>query len=65
MLAVIYTDLRDNLNSYMDQITDDNERILVTMENSKNIVMMSEKTYNNLMENIAIYDWLMESKEQR
>ena len=56
MLAVNYTDLRDNLNSYMDQITDDNKMILVTMENSKNVVMMSEKTYNNLLENIAIYD---------
>ncbi len=53
-----------------DRITDDYETIVVTRKNSKNIVMMSEESYNNLMENIYVlgnksnYDWLMESKAQ-
>ena len=70
MLAVNYTTLRDNMKSYMDQVTDDYETLIVTRKNNKNVVMMSEEAYNNLMENIHVmgnkanYDWLMESKEQ-
>ena len=70
MLAVNYTTLRDNMKSYMDQVTDDYETMIVTRKNNKNVVMMSEEAYNNLMENIHVmgnkanYDWLMESKAQ-
>ena len=70
MLAVNYTTLRDNMKSYMDQVTDDYETMIVTRKNNKNVVMMSEEAYNNLMENIHVmgnktnYVWLMESKEQ-
>ena len=58
MLAVNYTTLRENMKSYMDKVTDDY------------VVMLSEESYNNLMENIHVmgnkanYDWLMESKAQ-
>ena len=70
MLAVNYTNLRDNMKSYMDQVTDDYETMIVTRKNNKNVVMMSEEAYNNLMENVYVmgnkanYDWLMESKAQ-
>lgn len=70
MLAVNYTNLRDNMKSYMDKVTDDYETMIVTRKNNKNVVMMSEEAYNNLMENIYVmgnkenYDWLMESKSQ-
>ena len=70
MLAVNYTTLRDNMKTYMDKITEDYETMIVTRKNNKNIVMLSEESYNNLMENAYImgnkanYDWLMESKEQ-
>lgn len=70
MLAINYTSLRDNMKSYMDQVTDDYETMIVTRKNNKNVVMMSEEAYNNLMENIHVmgnktnYDWLMESKTQ-
>ena len=70
MLAVNYTSLRDNMKSYMDRVTDDYETMIVTRKNNKNVVMMSEEAYNNLMENIHVmgnkanYDWLMESKTQ-
>lgn len=70
MLAVNYTNLRDNMKSYMDKISDDFETMIVTRKNNKNIVMLSEESYNNLMENAylmsskANYDWLMESKAQ-
>lgn len=70
MLAVNYTTLRDNMKSYMDKVTDDYETMIVTRKDNKNVVMLSEESYNNLMENIHVmgnksnYDWLMESKEQ-
>lgn len=70
MLAVNYTNLRENMKSYMDKVTDDYETIIVTRKDNKNVVMLSEESYNNLMENIYVmgnkanYEWLMESKAQ-
>lgn len=70
MLAVNYTNLRENMKSYMDKVTDDYETMIVTRKNNKNIVMISEEAYNNLIENTYVignkanYDWLMESKRQ-
>ena len=58
------------MKTYMDKVTDDYETMIVTRKDNKNVVMLSEETYNNLMENIYVmgnkanYDWLMESKEQ-
>lgn len=49
MLAVNYTTLRENMKRYMDRLTDDYETLIVTRKNNKNIVMMSEEAYNNLM----------------
>lgn len=70
MLAVNYTTLRDNMKTYMDKVTDDYETMIVTRKDNKNVVMLSEESYNNLMENVYVmgnkanYDWLMESKTQ-
>ena len=70
MLAVNYTNFRENLKDYMDKATDDYETMIVTRKNNKNVVMISEESYYNLMENVYVmgnksnYDWLMESKEQ-
>ena len=35
MLAVNYTNLRDNMKHYMDQVTDDYETMIVTRKNNK------------------------------
>ncbi|MGN0391614.1 MAG: type II toxin-antitoxin system Phd/YefM family antitoxin [Bariatricus sp.] len=70
MLAVNYTTLRDNMKTYMDKVTDDYETIIVTRKDNKNVVLLSEESYNNLMENVYVmenkanYDWIMESKAQ-
>ena len=70
MLAVNYTNLRDNMKAYMDKVTDDFETMIVTRKDNKNVVIISEETYNNLMENAyllgnkANFEWLMESKLQ-
>ena len=71
MLAVNYTTLRDNMKSYRDMVTDDYETMIVTRKDNKNVVMISEEAYNNLMENIHVmgdkanYDWSMQAKAQR
>lgn len=70
MLAINYSTLRNSIKKYFDIITDSIETIVVTRKSGNNIVMMSEETYNNLIENSYLtqnkrnYDWLMESKSQ-
>ncbi len=70
MLAVNYSNLRNNMKSCMDKVTDDYETMIITRKNNKNVVMLSEEMYNNMLENIhllgnqANYNWLMESKRQ-
>ena len=49
MLAVNYTNLRDNMKRYMDQVTDDYETMIVTRKNNKNVVILKEK-YKKLEE---------------
>ena len=68
MLAVNYSHLRENMKPDMDVVTDDYETMIVTRKDNKNVVMISEESYNNLIENVYVmgnkanYDWLMESK---
>lgn len=70
MIAVNYTQFRNGMKSHMDLVTDDYEAMVVTRKENKNVVIISEETYNNLLENIHVmgnkanYDWLMESKKQ-
>lgn len=49
MLAVNYSTIRNNLKSYCDQATDNNEIVIVTRKNEKNIVIMSLEQYNEIM----------------
>ena len=69
MIAVNYSQVRENMKTYMDKATNDFETIVVTRKD-KNVVIISEEAYNNLLENAyllkdkANYDWLMESKKQ-
>lgn len=70
MLAINYTQFRDNMKTHMDKVTDDFETVIVTRKQNRNIVMLSESAYNNMLENLhlvgdkANYDWLIESKKQ-
>ena len=70
MIALNYTQFRENMKTNLDAVTDDYETVVVTRKENKNVVIISEETYNNLLENIHVtgtkanYDWLMESKAQ-
>ncbi len=70
MLAVNYSNLRDNLKDYCDKVSDDFETVIVTRKDDKNVVIISLEEYNNLKENLYImsnpknYSRLLESKRQ-
>lgn len=70
MLAVNYTEMRGNFKEYCDKVTDDFETVIVTRKDNKNVVMISQDEYNNMMENMFImsnkknYNRLLESRKQ-
>lgn len=70
MIAVNYSQARKNLKVYFDKASQDYETIVVTRKNGQNVVVLSEESFNNLLENAyltsskANFDWLMESKKQ-
>ncbi|MBR0140131.1 MAG: type II toxin-antitoxin system Phd/YefM family antitoxin [Firmicutes bacterium] len=70
MKAVNYTQFRENLKANLDMVCEDCELIYITRKDSRNAVVLSEESYNNLLENVYVmgskanYDWLMESKAQ-
>ena len=49
MLAVNYTTIRNNLKDYCDAATDNNEIVIVTRKNKKNVVIMSLEQYDQIM----------------
>lgn len=70
MLAVNFTNMRENFKTYCDKVNDDYETIIITRKDNKNVVMISQDEYNNIMENLYImsnkkyYDRLVESRKQ-
>ena len=49
MLAVNYSTIRNNLRGYCDQVTDNNETVIVTRKKEKNVVIISLENYNRIM----------------
>jgi len=54
MPHVSYSELRTNLASYMDQVCDDRAPLLVTRQNARSVVLMSEEDYEGLMETVHL-----------
>jgi antitoxin YefM len=50
MDAITYTNLRQNLKSYMDKVFNDHDPLIITRKNNENMVLMSLNEYNSLME---------------
>ena len=70
MIVTNYSSLRKDLKKYCGKVIDDWEAIIITRKNDKNVVLMSEEEYNNLMENLYImsnkkyYNELLKSKAE-
>lgn len=67
MLAVNYSTIRSKLKDYCDKATDDNETIIVTRKDEKNVVIMSLDKYNDIMRaarNAEYLDMIDRSMEQ-
>jgi len=50
MDAVSYSDLRQNLKSYLDRVYHDHDQLIVTRKNDENLVILSVGEYNSLLE---------------
>jgi len=50
MDAVSYSDLRQNLKSFMDKVYYDHEPLIITRKNNENLVLISIDEYNSLTE---------------
>lgn len=50
MDAVSYSDLRQNLKSYLDKVYQDHDQLIVTRKNDENLVILSIGEYNSLLE---------------
>lgn len=48
MLAVNYSTIRENLKTYCDRVTDNNETVIVTRKSEKNVVIISLDEWNSL-----------------
>ncbi len=54
MAHVSYSRLRNNLASYMDEVCDSRAPLLVTRQNARSVVLMSEDDYEGLMETVHL-----------
>ena len=71
VMAVNYSTYGADMKTYMDAASDDHENVVVSRKGEdRNVVIISEDTFNNLIENAYIradylnHSWLIESKKQ-
>ena len=58
MLAINYTTMRNNFKDYCDKATDENEDIIITRKDEKNVVLVSLEKYNQLMKAVRNAEYL-------
>jgi antitoxin YefM len=54
MASVSYSELRANLADLMDKVCDSKAPLLVTRQNARSVVMISEAEYEGLMETVHL-----------
>ena len=67
MLAVNYSTIRNRLKDYCDKVTDEQETVIVTRKDEKNVVIISLDEYNLLtkaVKNAAYLNKLDKAIEQ-
>ncbi len=55
MIAITNSQVRRHFKEVCNRVVDDFESVIVTRAQGKNVVMMSEEEYNNMMENFRIF----------
>ncbi len=58
MLAINYSTMRNNLKDYCDYATDQNETVIVTRKEEKNVVLLSLNKYNQIMKAMRNSEYL-------
>ena len=54
MSHVSYTELRGKLAKYMDEVCDSRSALVVTRQNARSVVMLSEEEYESIMETLHL-----------
>jgi antitoxin YefM len=54
MAHVSYSQLRNNLASYMDEVCDNRAPLFVTRQNARSVVLISEEDYEGLIETVHL-----------
>jgi antitoxin YefM len=54
MAHVSYSELRNNLASYMDEVCNNRAPLFVTRQNARSVVLMSEDDYEGLIETVHL-----------
>ncbi|MCD7800913.1 MAG: type II toxin-antitoxin system Phd/YefM family antitoxin [Ruminococcus sp.] len=58
MLAVNYSTIRSKFKDYCDKATTENETVIVTRKNEKNVVLMSLEQYNSITKALRNAEYL-------
>ncbi|MGC1777723.1 MAG: type II toxin-antitoxin system prevent-host-death family antitoxin [Xanthobacteraceae bacterium] len=54
MSHVSYTELRANLAKYMEEVCDSRDALVVTRQNARSVVLVSEDEYAGMMETLHL-----------
>lgn len=54
MTYVSYTELRANLAKYMDEVCDTRDALVVTRQNARSVVLISEEEYEGMIETLHL-----------
>ena len=54
MAHVSYSQLRNNLASYMDEVCDSRAPLFVTRQNARSVVILSEDEYEGILETLHL-----------
>ena len=58
MIAVNYSTIREKLKYYCDRVTDQNETVVVTRKDEKNVVLISLDEWNELKKSARNMEYL-------
>ena len=58
MIAINYTSIRKYFKDYCDKVTDEDETVIVTRKDEKNVVLLSLEKYNQLIKAMKNAEYL-------